>query len=43
MIFITFIAGMGACVAYGFLKGDPYKMMAPYDSNGNFCGVDNTP
>jgi hypothetical protein len=43
IIFISFLGGMVACVAYGFVKGDPVKMMAPYDSLGNFCGIDNRP
>ena len=30
-----------ACVFYGFIYGDPKKMMAPYDGLGNFCGINN--
>lgn len=35
IIFFFFFCGMFATAAYGFYKGDPKKLIIPYDSDGN--------
>jgi len=34
---------MFATVAYGYAKGDPVKLLTPFDSRGNQCGLSNSP
>ena len=34
MIFTVFFCGMFATAAYGYAKGDPYRLITPYDSDG---------
>ena len=43
LIFIVFIAGMFGTAAYGYAKGEPSKLLTPFDSRGNQCGVAGTP
>jgi hypothetical protein len=31
---------MGLITSYGYTKGNPRKLLAPLDSEGNFCGID---
>lgn len=38
-IFLVFIASMVGITGYGLSKGDPYKIITPYDSVGNQCGM----
>lgn len=38
MIFVVFSCGMFATAAYGYAKGDPYKLITPFDVDGNQCG-----
>ena len=41
LIFTVFIFVMIAISAYGFMNGDPVKIMTPFDSDGNKCGYNN--
>jgi len=34
LIFFVFFCGMFATAAYGYYKGDPTKLINPYDSSG---------
>lgn len=34
LIFTFFFCGMFATAAYGYSKGDPYRLITPYDSDG---------
>ncbi len=34
IIFFIFFCGMFATAAYGYAKGDPYKLITPYDADG---------
>jgi hypothetical protein len=34
IIFFVFFLGMFATAAYGYHKGDPYKLIVPIDSSG---------
>jgi hypothetical protein len=34
-IFTLFFCGMFATAAYGYAKGDPEKLITPFDSDGN--------
>lgn len=43
IIFFLFFLGMFATVAYGYAKGDPVKLLTPFDSRGNQCGLSNSP
>ena len=38
LIFSVFFCGMFATAAYGYAKGDPMKLITPFDTNGNQCG-----
>jgi len=35
LIFFVFFCGMFATAAYGYYKGDPTRLINPYDSSGN--------
>jgi choline transporter-like protein 2/4/5 len=37
-IFGLFVASMIGISVYGYVKGAPYKLVAPLDYDGNFCG-----
>ncbi|CDW74451.1 UNKNOWN [Stylonychia lemnae] len=39
IIFTVFFCGMFATAAYGYAKGDPVKLITPFDSDGNQCGL----
>jgi hypothetical protein len=41
LIFFVFFCGMFATAAYGYAWGDPMKIMTPFDSDGNQCGMKN--
>lgn len=38
IVFFVFFCGMFATAAYGYAKGDPGKLIMPFDSDGNSCG-----
>lgn len=38
LLFAGFLLMMCGLIAFGFIKGDPQKLIAPYDGQGNFCG-----
>jgi hypothetical protein len=38
LIFVVFFCGMFATAAYGYAKGDPAKLITPFDTYGNQCG-----
>jgi hypothetical protein len=40
LIFFVFFCGMFATAAYGYAKGDPMRLITPFDSSGNQCGSD---
>jgi hypothetical protein len=40
LLFIAFIVIMVGISAVGFSKGDPYKIVTPFDENANICGRD---
>jgi hypothetical protein len=42
MIFSIFFLGMFATAAYGYSQGNPNKLITPFDSQGNQCGINNT-
>ena len=42
IIFLVFFCGMFATAAYGYAKGDPVKLLTPFDSRGNQCGLSGT-
>lgn len=39
-MFVAFLVGVLACVAFATEEGDPMRIMAPYDYNKQFCGLD---
>jgi hypothetical protein len=39
IIFAVFLTGMGFCTSWGYLNGNPNKLVAPIDGDGNICGV----
>lgn len=42
-MWIAFLIGMVACAIYGWVKGDPRKLILGWDSDQNGCGFsDNT-
>lgn len=41
IIFALFFLGMFATAAYGYAKGNPMKLLTPYDSKGTQCGRGN--
>jgi hypothetical protein len=46
LVFTVFFCGMFATAAYGYAKGDPTKLIMPFDTDGNSCGsgkVENYP
>ena len=40
IVFIVFAGGFIGASIYGFLEGQPGRLFAPVDGNGNFCGYD---
>ena len=38
VVFLLFIACMGGVSVYAFQEGDPWKILTPFDSDGNRCG-----
>ncbi|KAK3088621.1 hypothetical protein FSP39_021397 [Pinctada imbricata] len=40
LLFMFFLAGMVACSAIGYARGDPYKLLYPTDTSGRICGYD---
>ena len=36
LVFFLFFCGMFATAAYGYAKGDPYRLITPYDSDGKY-------
>ena len=38
LIFLVACGGMGYIGNYAYQNGDPARIMAPMDSDGNFCG-----
>lgn len=40
ILFLSFVASMFGMCIYGFVAGDPQKMLNPYDGKNNFCGLD---
>ncbi len=43
LVFVLFICGMFATAAYGYAKGNPVKLLTPFDSKGTQCGLKNSP
>ena len=41
LAFVIFFLGMFATAAYGYAMGNPNKLITPFDSQGNQCGVGN--
>lgn len=39
IIFFLFFVGMFATAIYGYIHGDPSKLITPFDSDGNQCGT----
>ena len=39
LIFTLFLSGMGYCAAYGFMNGNPDKLLSPIDGDNKICGV----
>ena len=37
-VFFAFLVGMGAATIYGYIYGNPDKLIAPIDGSGNICG-----
>ena len=35
---MAFLGAMGYMIGYGFVNGNPYMLVAPLDSNNQFCG-----
>lgn len=35
LVFVIFFCGMFATAAYGYAKGNPAKLLTPFDSKGN--------
>ena len=40
IIFLAFLVGMLTAAIYGYVNGDPYKLVAPIDADGAICGFD---
>jgi len=40
LIFVAFLAGWGIVGYFGFLLGDPQRLLHPTDSEGRVCGLD---
>ena len=40
IIFLAFLVGMLTAAIYGYVNGDPYKLIAPIDGDGAICGFD---
>lgn len=38
MVFLAFIIFTAVICGYGLSKGDPSRIMTPFDSDGNACG-----
>ena len=41
LLFVVFLVGFGGATGYGLKFGNPYKLTAGWDSDGNGCGVSN--
>lgn len=41
LIFMAFLVGMVGVSGYGYLKGDPYLLLTPWDADSNGCGYSN--
>lgn len=39
LVFFVFFLGMAGISGLAISKGDPLKIMTPYDSDGNQCGL----
>ena len=39
LFFTAFIVGMAVATGYGFMNGNPSKLVAPIGGDGNICGV----
>jgi hypothetical protein len=39
IIFTVFFLGMFATAAYGFHKGDPTRLITPFDSSGTYLFI----
>eukprot|EP01135_Chromosphaera_perkinsii_P005675 Nk52_evm7s358 gene=Nk52_evmTU7s358 len=43
ILFVVFgVIGMGVIAGYGFMHGDPLRLVLPQDSYGNICGRNNS-
>ena len=40
IIFLAFLVGMLTAAIYGYVNGDPWKLIAPIDGASNICGFD---
>ena len=38
IVFLAFLGGMGAATIYGYVNGNPGKLIAPIDGSSNICG-----
>ena len=38
LIFSAVVVGMFICTFYGYINGEPWKLIAPIDGDGNICG-----
>ena len=38
IIFLAFLVGMLTAAIYGYVNGDPWKLIAPIDGDKNICG-----
>ena len=39
VIFVIFLIVVVIICGYGFVMGDPVRIMTPFDSDGNHCGL----
>ena len=42
LFFLVFLIGMGGCYAYGFLYGQPIKLITGWDGDRMGCGLNET-
>jgi choline transporter-like protein 2/4/5 len=40
LLFVAFVIGMVGVGIYGFIQGNPQRLVYPVDSNGRLCGLD---
>ena len=38
IIFSAVVVAMFICTFYGYMNGEPWKLIAPIDGDGNICG-----